>query len=373
MNTLLLLSVLGLTPVSPMYDRAQLDLSGGGTIGGPLVLTGPLSLPDGTAATPSWAWASDADGSGTGAYRSAADTIAFVTNSGLRFSLDSGGADLRVRLYHATLALNLGTGAATSHALGTGAVLAGGALEVDGRIYADDNIQLANDGFITGDSTSAKVALRWLSQTPDGAMLFTGSANGNNSWILSEYDDRTYDRAWPLQTNPTIVGYSANQSQTEYWSLAHDQSKAVLATGDANGAIALQNVKGAYSVMAADAPVTVTFSGGGGDATQTATNFRVAQRKILGVSGRVVTTGTTCAGMDIGDGADDDRYGSDIAITDGTVFDIDDAIADPEEFLTTAGDVVITGTNGAGVAANCVDLVVNLTLHWRGYQAATVD
>ena len=46
----------------------------GGTV------TSPILLQDGTAAAPSLAFASDADGSGTGVYRSAADTMIHVSN-----------------------------------------------------------------------------------------------------------------------------------------------------------------------------------------------------------------------------------------------------------------------------------------------------
>lgn len=132
-------------------------------------------------------------------------------------------------------------------------------------------------------------------------------------------------------------------------------------------ALSSASSKSAKTTLDVSEPTTVTFSGGG-DATKTATGFRIAQRKLLGVSGRVSVTGTTCTSIDIGDGSDVDRYGAAIAVADNTVFDIDDATADPEEFLTTAGDIVITANGG-----DCVDLVVLLTLHYRGYQAATSD
>lgn len=50
------------------------DLGSGGTI------TGPILLPDGTAAAPSLAFSSDADGSGTGLFRESANTMAFASN-----------------------------------------------------------------------------------------------------------------------------------------------------------------------------------------------------------------------------------------------------------------------------------------------------
>lgn len=70
----------GLTQV--LADLRYLRLSGG-------TLTGPLLLTDGTDGAPSWGFASDADGTGTGAYRSAANEITFAVNGArrLRYSL----------------------------------------------------------------------------------------------------------------------------------------------------------------------------------------------------------------------------------------------------------------------------------------------
>ena len=52
----------------------------GTTSSGAFTLSGPLLLPDGTAAAPSIGWASDADGTGTGIYRRGADEIGFASN-----------------------------------------------------------------------------------------------------------------------------------------------------------------------------------------------------------------------------------------------------------------------------------------------------
>jgi len=55
-------------------------------------LTSPLLLPDGTAAAPSLAFSSDADGTGTGLFRSAANSIGFSTNGTERWTINSSGA-----------------------------------------------------------------------------------------------------------------------------------------------------------------------------------------------------------------------------------------------------------------------------------------
>jgi hypothetical protein len=55
------------------------------------IIAGSLLIADGSATVPSIAFNSDADGSGTGLYRSAANEISFATNGAQRLKLDSGG------------------------------------------------------------------------------------------------------------------------------------------------------------------------------------------------------------------------------------------------------------------------------------------
>lgn len=66
-------------------QQAMAQGLGGGIFGGSVrrtgdTMTGPLLVPDGALATPSIAFASDADGSGTGFYRESANAIGFVMN-----------------------------------------------------------------------------------------------------------------------------------------------------------------------------------------------------------------------------------------------------------------------------------------------------
>lgn len=218
---------------------------------------------------------------------------------------------------------------------------------------ADGDLLLTNDGktdfglLQLGGTTSSFPAIKRNGTTAQFVLADdSGFANINAAAIIS---------------NTSLV-----RAQT-YFHLASIGTR--IYGGSIDGSASIRSsATGAANNLNMNAPVTVTFASGGGDASKTATGFRIAQRKILGVSGRVSVTGTTCTSIDIGDGSDVDRYGATIAVADDTVFDIDDATADPEEFLTTAGDVVITANGG-----NCVDLVVLLTLHYRGYQAATSD
>lgn len=63
---------------------------GGGAFTGGAVTT-PITFANGTAAAPSMAFTSDADGSGTGIFRSAADSLGFSTNGTERWTFNSAG------------------------------------------------------------------------------------------------------------------------------------------------------------------------------------------------------------------------------------------------------------------------------------------
>lgn len=54
--------------------------------------TGPVLLPDGTAAAPSLGFSSDSDGTGTGLFRSAANSIGFATNGVERMIINASGS-----------------------------------------------------------------------------------------------------------------------------------------------------------------------------------------------------------------------------------------------------------------------------------------
>ncbi len=108
---------------------------------------------------------------------------------------------------------------------------------------------------------------------------------------------------------------------------------------------------------------SVPTTGGGG--TVTASSIRPAGAFILGISWDVVTTiaGAGLTTYDIGDGTVADRYGAAIATASGTLGDMDDATADPFEFLIAAGDIVLTANAGQFDSGNIVIVVyyINLT------------
>lgn len=66
-------------------------------------------------------------------------------------------------------------------------------------------------------------------QNPDSLIL--GVSADSNALIICENADRTYNFAHTLQTNPTLFIHSANQSTTEWLSLAHNQTSGVINWG----------------------------------------------------------------------------------------------------------------------------------------------
>jgi hypothetical protein len=68
--------------------------SGGTTFTGGAVTT-PITFPAGTVTAPSIAWTADADGTGTGLYRAAADTVSITTNGSE--SLRVTASEMRIR------------------------------------------------------------------------------------------------------------------------------------------------------------------------------------------------------------------------------------------------------------------------------------
>jgi hypothetical protein len=128
------------------------------------------------------------------------------------------------------------------------------------------------------------------------------------------------------------------------------------------------NGKGAFTNSRIK-PETLTFQGGGGDASKTTTgSIFVDGGHVTHVTGRVKTAGTTCTSMDIGDGVDVDLFGDNIAVTDTTTFDASDATANWSNPQLADGEITITGVGG-----NCVDLVVDLYVHYLEGVAATSD
>lgn len=84
------LSLAVLNLVQPANALAQINVSSSSFAGG--TVTSPILFPDGTDDVPSWGWASDADGTGTGMFRNAANNITATLNGVPKVRMSSTGA-----------------------------------------------------------------------------------------------------------------------------------------------------------------------------------------------------------------------------------------------------------------------------------------
>ena len=142
----------------------------GTTSSGAFTLSGPLLLPDGTAAAPSIGWASDADGTGTGIYRRGADEIGFASN-GILASRYAGA------WWIGTSAINWGaspTVSDTALARAAAATLQQGAADAAAPV----NQTLQSQGVAAGTSDVAGASYTFKSGTGRGtgagsALVFT--------------------------------------------------------------------------------------------------------------------------------------------------------------------------------------------------------
>lgn len=221
------------------------------TIGGTVRLTGtnsaitltvPMLIPAGAVGAPGLAFSDDADGTGTGLYRSAANTIGFATNGVLR--LDVNTADIVSTL--PILGPN-GTASAPSHAFtgtssNTGMYLSAtdtigfsgdGALQLS--ISAGSGVLSTNQitGLVLAVSSGDADLIINANPTHDQSSIAVETAGGNQL-LITTVTNRALDHGLVPQTNPTLCVQSAQDptgaGANELFCLSHDQTNAVLDT-----------------------------------------------------------------------------------------------------------------------------------------------
>jgi len=159
---------------------------------------------------------------------------------------EDGGATVHAAIVtgDGTNPLELGTAAATGHSLGSGDVLVGGKLEVDGDLYLDSLVY----GGMQLNGTDSYLALRYTGvnyltaqiYVDDGTHFALDGTDGsnNNHLIVTTTANllKNHDHN-PASTNPTIFIHSAadpDTNNTQWLSLAHDQTDGVITTGTGN-------------------------------------------------------------------------------------------------------------------------------------------
>jgi hypothetical protein len=223
-----------------------------------------------------------------------------------------------------------------------------------------------------------------------GSRIYQGAdMAGDNTRILQVYGDANGELTGSsgnqqgIMLNPHInqsgtAGYQGLYILATETSLGSGSNRLIYAETNTAPAFALDNdgsmfVAGNNQKGAGTNYLTitesVTFQGGGGDASKTTAGSILPDGAyVTGVSGRVVTAGTTCTSFDVGDGADVDLFANDISPADTTTFTDTAATGNWSNPQIAAGEITVTGVGG-----NCVDLVVALTVHYFSHTAATSD
>ena len=133
----------------------------------------------------------------------------------------------------------IGDSCSTSHSLSTNDDgLICGQLEIDGSLFLDSglssDLSLTSAGLgIKGVNVNSGIIVPYSStQTNNDIALLTGT---NNVVLIGEYADVSTDFGHAQQTNPTIIGHSADATDTtQWWSLTHDQTDHVQGIGSGN-------------------------------------------------------------------------------------------------------------------------------------------
>lgn len=160
------------------------NVLGSTVLSGTLILGTQLLLPSGTAATPSLSFSDDQD---IGLYRQGKNSLGFSV------------AGVRVASFSST------------------------------TLTMFDHILMRSDQNITfGTSNNSLIAWN-TAQTVDA--LFIGTATAQNTVVMAEIVDYTFDFAHAAQTNPTLFIHSANQSTSQWISFAHNGTNGVIDVG----------------------------------------------------------------------------------------------------------------------------------------------
>ena len=113
-----------------------------------------------------------------------------------------------------------------------------------------------------------------------------------------------------------------------------------------------------YTTSSTNVHQVTASSGALSGASYSFSNALPAGAIILGVTLRVTTTITGATTFDVGDGTDVDRYGAAIALASGTTTTFASATANPLEWRSANGNVVLTA-NGSNFTGGVVRICVH--------------
>jgi hypothetical protein len=369
MNTLLLTIALAIPPVHPAYDSAWLDLSGGGTITGPLHLPDDIAVSWGNTLAAPDCWI-EWDTAGTDGIRLiCTDVDAGGGTDGTVWSVSTGTDDFVV------------TGNVTATNI---TAAAAGTISWTGRQAltspADEKVKFCN-------AAGNKCFI--IETQTDGYFRCRDSAG--TGWCTADLGTTTIQTGGLYLEDDVWFRQGDNLDFSQYYSNAGTMY--VFRSSDVDGADTDGNIftiqsggtdidfnTGAKGATVGFNSVTAncTFSGGGGSLTCTTSQFIPYGASVVHVTGRQVTPSsadcTTCkAGADMGPGLDDDQYGAALECdVNDTLYTKTTYTANVMGTCLLAGGCEITMTAIGGTPV-CTDAVAAWTVSYFDGTAATSD
>lgn len=251
-----------------------------------------------------------------------------------------------------------------------------GDLTVAGKVTASGGFELDSDDtcFAMGAALETDYCLKF-----DGtdARYYTSGVHRFDAPIVAGRWEIDADSGSIRYLNQNLTSSLADGTEVCLWSgLDNTNGFGVCAEADGSDGIdeksyQFEGMNGAIKKCTRD-QTTLTFASGGGDANKTWTGAVPVGGTEFFYTTRTLVAGTGCTDADYGVAADTNAYADAVALTVGTTTDPSDYTANVNSnVITTAADFVITGTDGAGGAANCVDLSVRVEAFYCTYSAPT--
>lgn len=212
------LSLALLNLVQPANALAQVNISGVAFSGG--TITDPLLLPSGSATAPSWGFAADNDGTGTGVFRSAANQLSITNNGAEKYRFGATGT---LSVLDNTGAFRLGAGAditfgrraagqpVTNAGGATYATTAGSSVTVGG-VFCVNTTSQATTGTVEEILATCTIPANTLSIDGTGLRVKTWgtfAANGNSKTLNIRFGG----------IGGTIVGNWTSTGNATAWSV----------------------------------------------------------------------------------------------------------------------------------------------------------
>lgn len=169
-------------------------------------------------------------------------------------------------------------------------ILFTGRAEFNSSVFVDAGVELKDDAILQlgGATSTDTVLLHSTAQTVDSLMIALGTES--NAALFVQRGDASFNFAHADAVNPTIFVHSASQSTTEYASLTHDTTDAVISAGTGNIRMASNLARTTASGITANA----SQSQG-----QTPLTADINEISTVGSTDDVVTMPTTVAGMEV--------------------------------------------------------------------------